>query len=361
VIGTVCDLLNARGPELGLPPLRGGVVVGLDRHPSAKVTMLLFAEDGRLAAVAKTARQVGSEPALGAEHAALQALQDAALPTVGRHLPRPLLADRVRSRAVLVTSAVPGAPLSMRYYTPGHVQRPDAVDEDLRWAGAWLARFQQETWTGVTSVADAFDRWVQPAFDRYRRAMGWGAGEERLLDRLTMLAKDLGHLTIPLVAVHGDYAIGNVLVGGDGVSGVVDWERGERVGLPFTDLFKFIGSYGSFLDRAVPPKRGELRGHPGWATAHARWGAHGWSNLVGFLYAYAGEGWFPERVCAFLHEHLERIGVPPAATALFLPAFVADQVTVLEDEAYRKGYRALLCELAALTEAPWLRRLEVTW
>jgi hypothetical protein len=159
-------------------------------------------------------------------------------------------------------------------------------------------------------------------------------------------------------AVHGDYALGNVLVADDAtadlrVTGVVDWELGQRCGLAVTDLFKFVASYGSFLDRAAAPLRSGLRGHPGWGrtktalTPTAPGRPSPWPNMVGFLYAFTGSGWFPDLVGEYLHAGYRRLGVPADVQGVFLPAFVAQQATTLSDAGYRQGYRDLLAALAA--------------
>jgi hypothetical protein len=360
VIPAICDRLNALGPRLDLPPLRGGLVIGLDRDPATKVTLILFDEDGRPAAVAKVPRQTSGAQALLAEHAVLLDLQTLPLPTVADELPRPLLLERIGGRVVLVATALPGSPLSVDYYHPGHVQSSDLVAEDFRLAGSWLARFQQETESGgVILGPQAFDDYVRPTFARYRQTIGWSTWEEELLDRLALVCHELAGVPVPLVAVHGDYAIGNVLVNRGRVSGVVDWELGRRVGLPFSDLFKFAASYGSYLDRAVVPRHGALPGHPGWAKARERWGAFAdWANAMGFLYAYFGRGWFPDLVRAFLLGHFGRLGVPAAASALFLPTFLAEQAMVLENPVYRQGYRSLLSTLWNEGDTRWIRELE---
>jgi Phosphotransferase enzyme family len=360
MIGAVCDRLNRLESRLGLPPLCRGVVVGLDTDPAAKVTLILFDEAGHPGAVAKVARQATAEPALLAEHAVLVELWTSPLPATTSELPRPLLMSRLAGRAVLATTALPGGPLAVRYYQPGHVQNPSRVGQDFGLAGGWLSRFQRETAAGgVTLGTEAFEEWVRPVFERYRAVIGWSGWEEGLLDRLAMVARELTGVPVPLVAVHGDYAIGNVLIDGRRISGVVDWEQGRRRGLPFTDLFKFAASYGSYLDRAAPPRLGSLPGHPGWAEARRRWAAFTqWANALGILYAYFGQGWFPELVRAFLLEHFRRLGVPPAAIALFLPTFVAEQAMALEHPVYRAGYRSLLSVLGRDGDTSWLRRLE---
>ena len=60
------------------------------------------------------------------------------------------------------------------------------------------------------------------------------------------------------------------------------------------------------------------------------------------MYAFFGSGWFPDLVRCFVRDHLRRLEVPAAATQLFLPVFLAEQVLALEQPTYRNGYRALL-------------------
>jgi Phosphotransferase enzyme family len=361
MIREVCDTLNRLGTRRDRPPLCQAVVLGIDTDPAAKVTLLLFDESGELGAVAKVARQDTGERSLLAEHAVLVELWASPLPTTAEELPRPVLMTRLAGRTLLATTALRGGPLAVRYYQPGHVQDPRLVAEDFQLAGAWIARFQRETTTGeVVLGLEAFDRWVAPVFERYLATIGSSPWEERLVDRLSQLARELDGVTVPVVAVHGDYAIGNLLAEGRQISGVVDWELGRRVGLPFSDLFKFAASYGSYLNRAAPPRNGAIPGHPGWADACARWGGSTtWANALGVLYTYFGRGWFPDMVRSFLHQHFRRLDVPPAAVSLFLPTFVAQQAMALENPVFRAGYRSLLSVLHRDVDSSWLRLLEM--
>jgi hypothetical protein len=360
VIGAVCERVNAIAAGRGLPPVSGGIVVAVDYAPAAKATLLLFGTDGRPCLVAKLARRPEGEPVLVAEHDALIDIRAARPPSIAAQLPCPLGLERVAGRLVLVSTAVTGTPLSLRYYTPGHVRRPGRVAADLAAAGAWLGRFQEETRSGTVVLGpDAFEEWIRPTFYRYQAEVGWGRWESDLLDYLSDQCTRLGGTPLPVVAVHGDYAPGNILLDGGRVSGVVDWELGRGAGLPFSDVFKFAASYGSYLDRACPPSRGSLPGHPGWSQTRDRWGGvPGWTNGTGILYAFFGSGWFPELVRSFLSAHLGRLEVPPATAQLFLPVFLAEQVLALEQPAYRAGYRALLRLLWEESIASRLRVLE---
>ena len=78
------------------------------------------------------------------------------------------------------------------------------------------------------------------------------------------------------------------------MSGVVDWELGAIGAPPFADIYKFPLSYGAFLDRAAPAGSGVVSGHPGRHEIGVHWSRYGdWPNLIGFAYAFFGQGWFP--------------------------------------------------------------------
>lgn len=360
MIGAVRDRANQIGTDLGLPQVTGGLVIGIDYAPAAKVTLLLFGPEGVPLLVAKLARRKEAERALVAEHDMLAGLWSSRGRLITADVPRPLALEHVAGRMMLLSTAMPGTPLKIRYYTPGHVRRPDLVAQDFALAGEWLARFQQETRSGtVTLGPDAFDEWIHPTLRRYQAEVGWSGWESGLAGHLAELCARLAGTRVPVVGVHGDYAPGNILLDRDRVSGVVDWELGRRAGLPFSDLLKFAASYGSYLDRAAPPSRGAVAGHPGWSQARQRWGGTPeWTNRTGILYAFFGSGWFPALVRRHLTGHLRRLEVPPAAARLFLLVFLAEQVLALDDPGYRNGYRALLRMLCEQSTSGALSPLE---
>lgn len=361
MIGAVLQMANAAATSRGFPRVTSAIVIGVDYDCAAKVTLLMFGADGLPALVVKLARRPASEPALVCEHETLTRLWSARARGVTAELPRPLGLERVAGRLALISTVVPGTALTIGYYTPGHVRRPGLVARDFELAGSWLARFQRETRSATAVLgADAFEEWIRPTVERYRAEVGWSGWESSLLsDRLPRLCQLLAGTAVPVVAVHGDYAPGNILLTGGRVTGVIDWELGRSAGLPFSDLFKFAVSYGSYLDRASPTAGGTPAGHPGWARARDRWGAiPGWTNGTGIMYALFGSGWFPDLVRSFLLDHLRRLAVPPAALLLFLPAFLAEQALALEHPDYRGGYRGLLRLLSKDGAQGWSLRAE---
>jgi hypothetical protein len=62
---------------------------------------------------------------------------------------------------------------------------------------------------------------------RYREEIGWSTEEDNLFRGVVRRAADLRGTTIPLVGVHGDFWMGNLLVGHGRVRSVVDWEQSQ--------------------------------------------------------------------------------------------------------------------------------------
>ena len=336
------------------PRLTGGIVAGLYRN-SSKVTLILFDARGELGAVVKATRRPSAEASLMAEYAALKELTHMA-PEAMRGAPRPIALERVDGHLVLVESPVEGEPMTARYYSPGHTSDPGRVALDFRAAASWLERFQQTTATGEVLVDSvSIDACVDGVRTRYQREIGWNRVEEELFDSLTRRGLDFEGTRLPLVGVHGDFWMGNLLMGEERIEGVVDWELARLNGLPFQDIFKFPTSYGFYLDRAYPGNDGVVPGHVGWGRGHERWAQYGdWSNLVGFRYSYFEAGWFPDLVRQFIELQLKRAGVPVGLVAVFFPLFLAEQAMTLDDPEFRNGYRAALRAFWRERESTWL-------
>jgi hypothetical protein len=357
VIDEVIAWLNERWPELNCrrPLLTSGIVAGLYRN-SPKIVLILFDGRGDPGAVVKVARRPGAEASLEAECEALHRFSRLRCPSVLEDAPKPLALGRVGRQLVLALSPMPGTPMTARYYAAGHTSSPRRVARDFAAAGRWLTRFQQETVHGhVTLDSGSTERFVVDVIDRYREQIGWSAEEERLFRGVVQRAADLRGTTIPLVGVHGDFWMGNLLVGHGQVRSVVDWEQAQVTGLPFRDIFKFATSYGLYLDRAYPGGDGTVPGHPGWKSARDTWRAYGdWANLTGFGYSYFGRGWFPQLVQRHIAKHFASLGIPPQISSVFFPLFLAEQAMTLDDPAFRDGYRAALTGLGNELEGTWL-------
>jgi hypothetical protein len=239
------------------------------------------------------------------------------------------------------------------------VTSPPQVEADFAAAASWLATFHRETTFEAPPFGDAAQElWVERVIERYRREIGWDDVEEELFRRVREAARDLHGLAIPLVASHGDYAIGNIMVESGRVVGLIDWERGDLARPPFRDVYKFPASYSMYLDRAAP---GRLENHgAGRNEVAAAWRRYGaWSHLPGIGFGFFGVGWLPDLVRRFVLRHLDGLGVARAANAVFFPVFLAEEAMALPDPAFRDGYRSILHAVANTSPSAWLWTREV--
>jgi len=60
---------------------------------------------------------------------------------------------------------------------------------------------------------------------------------------------DSSRENFPVVFQHGDPGTWNMLVSDEGKIVVLDWESGERHGVPLWDLFYYVSSYASWMSR----------------------------------------------------------------------------------------------------------------
>jgi aminoglycoside phosphotransferase len=266
--------------------------LALSRDPNAKVTILMFppgaTEPAYVAKVPTTdvaARSVEREAAFLASVAGLDFVTVPGIIGQVAHLGRP----------VLVTTALPGRSMLAAYHTWHHTARQDSVGADYAAAGGWLARLQNATASGTTSLAAALDGVVDAIRDRFGDRQGLAAD----LASLDALRSRLDGYRVARSVVHGDFWPGNVLIRGGQVSGVVDWEMASTGGAA-RDLARFVIAYSMYLDRHTRPGT-RVAGHPGLRAG--RWGA-------GVEYAMNGTGWYPDLARGFMREGLERLGVP---------------------------------------------------
>jgi hypothetical protein len=338
------------------PPLAGALLIGNGKAPSSKVSFLFFDGRGEPAVVAKVARNDVAERALGDELQALEAVRATGAPSVLDGAPTPMGLERVDGRATLMLTGLAGRPLYAAYHTPGHTSDARIVAADFTAAADWLARFQRETAAGAARVGPEFVRsFVDPVLARYRRDVGWDDVEDAFFADVGERLRALDGTPIPLAASHGDFWMGNLLLEGGRVTGVIDWEVAGVARTPFRDLYKFPTSYAFYMDRAWPGRGGAVPGHPGREDAGGRWRRFGdWPNLLGFGHAFFGEGWFPELVRRWVDRQLGELGLPAEVNAAFFPLFLAEQATALDVPEFRDGYRSLLHALAAERSQTWL-------
>lgn len=351
MIDAVCEAVNERlGSEA--PRVRSAMVLGASQSESLKVVLLLFDVTGAAVAVAKVARGSAGEHALRAEHDVLAAVWATGASAVVRHAPRLLGLETIAGRSVLLTTALDGDPMLTSYFAPGHVAQRDAVRRDFDAASAWLIGFQQQTRGPAVAVSDAIGSWSRSLRASWREHVGQSEEDEAHFDEIDERAAAMGG-TLPTVAVHGDFWMGNLLTERGTVSGVLDWEFGAARGLPFRDLYKFPTSYGSYLDR-VWAGRANVPGHPERSDVVRRFDlADGWANEVGIVYTWFGTSWFPLLVARYVERVSAPLGLSHGVHAMAFPLFVAEQALALDDEEFRTGYRSVFRSIRAHAAEAW--------
>ena len=137
-------------------------------------------------------------------------------------------------------------------------------------------------------------------------------------------------------AVHGDFWFGNLLVDGDEISGVTDWECGAACGEPLRDVVRFALTYALYLDRHSPAG-GRVAGHSGLRTGV--WGS-------GIEFGINGRGWFPELFREFVRSGLERLGADPQCWRDATLAGLAEVAATADHDAFARLHWNLFARLS---------------
>jgi len=293
--------IAARRALLDLIDDAGGRVVclAMSKDPNAKVTVLLFGPGEDLPRyVAKVPTTDTAVRSVQHEAGRLAQLARRELGPLAATVPRIVAIAEHSGRPVLVTTALPGRVMLASYHTWRHTARPAAVRADFDAAGQWLADLQHRTARSEASLASMLDGAAAAITRRF--------GDEQVtaqdLDHVSDLHSRLTGHQVPQVVMHGDFWPGNMLMEGDRLRGVIDWECARTDGPPTRDLARFAITYSLYLDRHTRPGR-RVAGHRGLLAG--QWGA-------GVEYAVNGTGWYPEFVQRFVADGLRRLGAPEA-------------------------------------------------
>ena len=309
------------------------VVLALSKDPNAKVTVLFIPSGSSEPELAmKVATTESAQASLAAERRVLVELRSALPGDVLATIPAVSELPHAPEHLALVTTALQGTPMTVRYHSWHHVASPAAVRQDFAMAERWLAKFQASV-SGERNPIELHNHAADILFQRF-------GAEDRfppVMDRLIAIQKRLGAQRSPRTPVHGDFWFGNLLLGGDEITGVVDWEAGMVAGDPVRDLARFALSYALYLDRHTRPGRA-VAGHSGLTAGN--WGA-------GIEYAIGGEGWFPDLFRSFLQNGLVRLGADPERWRDVALAGLADVAATADHIEFARSHWRLFDRLSA--------------
>jgi hypothetical protein len=302
------------------------VLLGGSKDPNAKVTLVLLDEHGP-AFVVKVATTEAAAHVVRNEGYLLEGLAGIGLGSLGATVPRALGYLSADGLPALVTTALVGVPMSVRYHAWRHTARRRKVRADFAAAGAWLASLQRRTAGRVAPVTLLGDA-LATIGDRFTGHPGLTMLRARLGTSAALLAA----YSTPRTVMHGDYWYGNLLLDDGAVVGVVDWESGALVGEPLRDVARFAVSYALYLDRHVRPGH-RVPGHRG-LRANS-WGA-------GLAYAVTGSGWFPGVVRQYIGDALTRLGLPADLWRDVLLMGIADVAATADHPEFARSHVDLL-------------------
>lgn len=295
----VCALVRDSWTDLGLegpkPERLAPLVVGHRRPTTGIVTVLLFRSGDRCpSVVAKMPRYGQAGEPLRREAATLErvrrAIAGGALAGAVREaIPLPLGLHEVDRTEVLLQTGMPGGHLVAA--TAGRRLQPARLARRLDLMLEWCLRLQAASARRVIVDDALLVRQLEPLAAECLAAMGADAEVAELLDRCLEAAAGLCGTTLPLVVCHGDYWAGNIMVAGDRVCGVIDWERAALEELPLWDLVKAVGSAAYHLDRYRSLPRHGPGALPGWGDLGPWAGIGDPAFATGFRAAFVQPSW----------------------------------------------------------------------
>jgi len=326
------------GPPLSEVLARPGtrtVLLAGSKDPNAKLTLVLL--DGYGAAfVVKVPTNGESALVVRQEGELLDAVRQLPIGRLATTVPQPLGYLDAEDLPALVTNALAGTPMTVRYHGWRHTARRRRVRADFAAAGAWLAELQTRTAGRLAPVVLLDD-----ALDRIGSRFADHPDLPKLRKRLAGPADRLSHCATARTVVHGDYWFGNLLVARERratrVVGVVDWEAGTLSGEPLRDVARFAVSYALYLDRHVRPGH-RVPGHRGLRADS--WGA-------GLVHAAHGSGWFGAVVRGYLVAAAERLGLSGYIWSDIVLAGIADVAATADHPDFARDHLELLVRLTS--------------
>lgn len=166
--------------------------------------------------------------------------RDERLATWNMLIPRPVGVGRIRGRAYFLESVVPG-----RVALSSSTDRGEYASMQYA-AVSTISHLHRRTAERVRVDARILDRWVDRPLCTLAPVQFPPGTEGAMAAAIDLLRNRLHSAlegqTLQVSWIHGDYWLGNVLVGDDRVTptGIIDWDRAGPGELPWHDLFHML-------------------------------------------------------------------------------------------------------------------------
>jgi SAM-dependent methyltransferase len=352
VSALVRDSWVALGLDGPRPERLAPLAVGHRRPTTGMVTVLLFRPGHRSpSVVAKLPRYGPTGEPLRREAATLERVRGAiaggALArAVQEAIPRPLGLHEVDGTEVLLQTGMPGRHLVA--VTAGRRLHPVKLARRLELMLDWCLELQAASARRVTVDDALLACKLEPLAAKGLAAMDDDPGVAALLDRCLEAAAGLRGTTLPLVVCHGDYWAGNVMVAGNRVRGVIDWERAALDELPLWDPVKAVGSAAYHLDRYRSLPRHGPGALPGWGDLGPWAGIGDPAFATGFRAAFVQPSWLAGVAHDALTRAFRRGGIPLRWLPVAVTFYLVRQVVQASDSPRSvAGWGSVLRALAA--------------
>lgn len=285
---------------------------GSKNNPARQpVVFLVFDQRGPTPRwVVKSSRNLSSVPRLQKEYQQLLYFYHAVSPELRRSIPRPLLSREDTGRFLFVETGLHGAGFSTKVQLERGASHQREIQNVLRAVKEWLVKFQKETQEGEIEVTEEWiEQNVKAPLDQYRTSYPCTSDEEAYFSEYLDGWRPYLRTHIPLVAHHGDFWAGNMLMEGDQLS-VFDWTFSRRKALPFEDLLLFISSF-------MVDSSGREEGN---------------NNMKSFEKMFFSRHWFSEQVKELLIQFFFQHKLSPRMIAQIFPMFLINMAIRKKDE-----------------------------
>jgi hypothetical protein len=193
--------------------------------------------------VVKASRQLTTIATLQKEYQQLLYFHKTLSPEMRKSIPRPLLSREESGRFLFVETGLPGTIVPTVVRLEAGTFHRKQIGKLMQQVKGWLLKFQKETQEGEVEITHEWiEQNVKRPLNQYRSWYSCSSDEEAFFSEYLENWNAYLRTRIPLVAHHGDFWSGNILINQDTVS-VFDWTSSRRKALPFHDLLLFVSSF----------------------------------------------------------------------------------------------------------------------
>jgi SAM-dependent methyltransferase len=157
----------------------------------------------------------------------------------------------INKQPFFVETKLTGEPLSQQLLKQGRLAYLDQVSGLLKTLFTQSGAVPESK----TLDSDIYEAHIQQRIDWIYRANG-DTDLKNQLERY--FAQNLKGIPVSLGMLHGDFSVSNIFTKGGDISGLIDWETGDKQGLPILDAINYLDSVqrllnpGMMINQSIP-------------------------------------------------------------------------------------------------------------